>query len=427
MALAGVPGGVDGGSDRCEVLVVGAGPAGADLAAQIAQAGVDVILVDQLGDLCRAAFSSAAMPLEAVERFGIPATAVAAHWSRWRILGPATAMRNWPAGHPLGVVLDFGALRCWLAEGCRAAGGRVRLGLRALDCRRDGGLMMTRLRAPGGAIQWVRSRWVVDATGHRRALLGTPPVRGGGGSGDDALVEAVGLEWLVELPLRFWQRWADALTFCLGSDWVPQGYGWVFPMSPGQLKIGVCRYCDPNRSQPPLVRLQQSLVARLRQAEGLGAMRVLDRHGGRVASSVRRREPHLRNGVIGLGDTVSTANLLGGEGIRHALTSSRVLAPLLIEQLAQDRRGKPHGGSGPLGRYPRRLRRALGWRWSMSGRIARGTWARLHGAGGDGRLERVLRGLEVRRAEDLSALFFDYRFERYGLRSLPYALGWRRN
>jgi hypothetical protein len=38
----------------------------------------------------------------------------------------------------------------------------------------------------------------------------------------------------------------------------------------------------------------------------------------------------------------------------------------------------------------------------------------------------VLQGLEVRRAEDLSALLFDYRFERYGLRSLPYLLGWRR-
>jgi flavin-dependent dehydrogenase len=237
----------------------------------------------------------------------------------------------------------------------------------------------------------------------------------------------VGLEWLVALPLHLWQRWADALTFCLGSDWVPQGYGWVFPMTPGQLKVGVCRTCDPGRPQPSLARLQDSLVDRLRQCGWLGPMRVLDRHGGRVASSVRRREPHLRDGVIGLGDTVSTANLLGGEGIRHALTSSRVLAPLLVEQLERDRRSGSGGDPALLRRYPRRLRRALGWRWSMSGRIARATWAGLHGPAGDERLDRVLQGLEVRRAEDLSALLFDYRFERYGLRSLPYALGWRRS
>jgi hypothetical protein len=37
----------------------------------------------------------------------------------------------------------------------------------------------------------------------------------------------------------------------------------------------------------------------------------------------------------------------------------------------------------------------------------------------------LLVGLEPRRAEDLAALLFDYRFERYGLRSLPYLFGMR--
>ncbi len=424
MPLPTVAGGA--GPDHCEVLVVGAGPAGGDLAGKIARAGVDVILVDQLRDLSRGAFSSAAVPREAIAGFGIPDAVVAARWSRWRILGPAGAVRDWPADHPLGAVLDFGALRCWLADVCRDAGGRVRLGLRALSCRRQGPGMETVLRGPDGRIRVVRSLWVVDATGHRRALLGTPGRHGPGPSPKGGLLEAVGLEWLVALPLPAWRDWADALTFCLGSDWVPQGYGWVFPMTPGQLKIGVCRYCDPGRSQPPLDRLQRSLIHRLAQSRELGPLRVLDRHGGRVASSIQRREPHLRDGLIGLGDAVSTANLLGGEGIRHALTSSRVLAPLLVEQLDRDRRRGVAGEPGALRRYPRRLRRALGWRWSMSGRIARSTWARLHGPAGDARLERVLRGLEVRRAGDLSALLFDYRFERYGLRSLPYLLGWRR-
>jgi hypothetical protein len=41
-------------------------------------------------------------------------------------------------------------------------------------------------------------------------------------------------------------------------------------------------------------------------------------------------------------------------------------------------------------------------------------------------LRRLLAGLEAGAgAEDLSALLFDYRFERYGPRALPYLLGWR--
>jgi hypothetical protein len=71
------------------------------------------------------------------------------------------------------------------------------------------------------------------------------------------------------------------------------------------------------------------------------------------------------------------------------------------------------------------LRRELGWRWSLSGRLARRTWLGLAHAQADRRLERLLAGLQTKRAEDLSALLFDYRFERYGLKALPYLLGWR--
>jgi hypothetical protein len=96
-----------------------------------------------------------------------------------------------------------------------------------------------------------------------------------------------------------------------------------------------------------------------------------------------------------------------------------VLAPLLLEALATA------DCTDSLDLYPRLLRRELGWRWSLSGRLARRTWLGLAGARADARLERLLAGLQTRRAEDLSALLFDYRFERYGLKALPYLLGWR--
>jgi flavin-dependent dehydrogenase len=156
-------------------------------------------------------------------------------------------------------------------------------------------------------------------------------------------------------------------------------------------------------------------LAKVLKASDLQTATVLDRHGGRIRSSVRRREPHQNGRLIGLGDVVSTANLLGGEGIRHALTSSRVLAPLLQEALQ-----RPSQADSILAAYPRQLRQALGWRWNLSGRLARRTWLGLANAKADQRLERLLTGLQTKRAEDLSALLFDYRFERYGLKALPY-------
>ncbi len=91
-----------------------------------------------------------------------------------------------------------------------------------------------------------------------------------------------------------------------------------------------------------------------------------------------------------------------------------MLAPLLLQE------GDP---AALARRYERELRRRLGWRWALSGRLARRTWLGLRDPAADRRLARLLRGLRGRPATDLSALLFDYRFERYGLRALPYLLG----
>ena len=400
--------------------MVGAGPSGGELARRLAQSGVDVVLVDRLSHLAQAAFSSAALPLAALDRFGLPEQLVAARWRGWQLVGPGTFKReegsqgrHWMAAEPLGAVLDFGALRQWLASQAQGWGAELQLGWRAVECGPQtstasplmGSKMTTILRGSDGQRRTITSDWVVDASGESRALLGE------GASRQDPLVTGVGVEWLLQLPGDQASIWSDRLTFFLGSFWVQQGYGWIFPMAHNQLKVGVCRLIDPRRCQPPLT----AELAKVLQAADLQTATVLDRHGGRIRSSVRRREPHQKGRLIGLGDVVSTANLLGGEGIRHALTSSRVLAPLLQEALQS-----PSQAERILERYPRQLRQALGWRWSLSGRLARRTWLGLSNAKADQRLERLLNGLQTKRAEDLSALLFDYRFERYGLKALPY-------
>nr|WP_225867613.1 NAD(P)/FAD-dependent oxidoreductase [Cyanobium sp. NIES-981] len=388
------------------MLVVGAGPAGGRLARHLAAAGVRVMLVDRLDDLARAAFSSAAVPQSAVEGLALPEEVIAARWRAWHLVGPAGRARVWRSSRPLGAVLDFAALRRWQADEAAALGARVVLGWRAVASSHCGGRMRTWLRhGRGGRLVSVASRWVIDASGEARALLGDPDRRRA------PLVVGLGVEWLLQVGMAQWQPWAERLSFFLGSSWVRRGYGWVFPMAPGLLKVGICRLEPelPSGCEPLQAELM-GLLARLDLAQAP----VLDRHGGRIRSSIRRREDHGLGHLLGLGDAVSTANLLGGEGIRHAITSADVLAPLLLEGTDPARLAR---------RYAAQLRQALGWRWSLSGRLARRTWLSLVSGAADQRLERLLSALERRRAEDLSALLFDYRFERYGLRVLPYLAG----
>jgi len=398
------------------VLVVGGGPAGADLACGLARAGVSVALVERLQRPEQAAFSSAALPLQALQQFGLPAQVVASRWNGWQLIGPDGQRRQWQQPAVLGAVLDFAALRRWQLQQAAGWGAQVQLGCTALGCEAVDGAMVTTVRQADGRCTGITSSWVVDATGQARTLLGEPDPCA------HPLVAGVGLEWLLAVDQPLWEPWSGRLSFMLGSQWVRQGYGWIFPMQPGQLKVGVCRLIDPQQPQPALGRSLETLLARC----DLGSATVLDRHGGAIRSTVSRQEPHSRGRLIGLGDAVSTANLLGGEGIRHALASSRTLLPLLLDAIGRQQQGRDEGEQlRALVPYRRLLQKQLGWRWPLSGRLACRTWLGLASNRADRRLERLLRGLEGVRADQLSALLFDYRFERYGWRALPYLLGLR--
>ena len=100
---------------------------------------------------------------------------------------------------------------------------------------------------------------------------------------------------------------------------------------------------------------------------------MIDRHAGIISSIVVRKEKHLTERIIGLGHLVSTANLLGGEGIRHALISPDTFGPFwVVECLSVRKMGCIYFWA--LNKYEKVLSNNLGWRWGSSSRIALKTW-----------------------------------------------------
>ena len=174
-------------------------------------------------------------------------------------------------------------------------------------------------------------------------------------------------------------------------------------------------------SLPPADRPTPGSLAgplqRLIRRCGLSACPVLDRHGGPVSSSIARSEPFVAGALLAVGDAASSANLLGGEGIRHAMDSADQLAELLIAEGMS-------GDSTVIGLlYQEQIKAQRSWRWLVSGRLARRTWWGLDNPMADRRLERLIHGLSANaEAAALSELLFHYKFERYGLRLLPYLL-----
>ena len=163
-------------------------------------------------------------------------------------------------------------------------------------------------------------------------------------------------------------------------------------------------------------------LRRLVSEYGLSNLDILERHGGSINSSLKRHENHIYGRIIGVGDTISTANLLGGEGIRYALSSAEILSKLLQRLNANS---CDDFNSRYLNKYySQKISQHLGWRWLISNRIYQKSWMGLSDEKADKRLLRLINGLASKAsAEGISALLFDYKFESYGFRLLPYLFG----
>ena len=393
------------------VLIVGAGPAGARLAIQLAREGVEVTLVDRLADPHRHAYSSGALPLDAVRRLGLPDKAIAATWQGWQLHDPSGLVHQWWSAGDLGVVLDFGRLRSWLWEQARCPGVELIPDCRAALSSLTAEGASVRLQMRDGQTTLRSARWLIDATGARRDLLQQAGLRP---NPEDPLLQGIGVEWLLQADDRQAAAWRDRISFFLGTAWIPHGYGWIFPMQGQRLKVGVCHLPPADRSTPGSLA---GPLKRLIHRCGLSSCPVLDRHGGPVSSSISRTEPLAAGALLAVGDAASSANLLGGEGIRHAMDSADQLADLLITE------GIWGDSTTMARRYQQQLKAQRSWRWLVSGRLARRTWWGLDNPRADRRLQRLIQGLSVStEAPALSELLFDYNFERYGLRLLPYLL-----
>ena len=154
---------------EAEVCVVGGGPAGATVAARLAQLGHDVVVVEQhpfprphVGE----SLSPAAWPV--LDLLGVGDSVASAGFTR-----TATARVRWRGEHaelvevPGGLTVDRGRLDAILLRHARDCGARVlEPGQARRPARRDG---HWELAVDGGI---VRAGYLVDASGRRRVLGG---------------------------------------------------------------------------------------------------------------------------------------------------------------------------------------------------------------------------------------------------------------
>lgn len=335
-----------------QVIIIGAGPAGVECARQLAQKKIKTLLIEKGRSFESNNFSSAGAPLEIMSDFNLPTSVIGSYWNQL-LIASSQDRKIWRSTHPSGVILDFAKLRHFLAEEFCCFDGQLKLGCSYQNHLIKNGCCHVTIRdLEKRQLSTVTCQLIIDATGTERAVINSDAIA------EPAGVTATGVEFLVEAEEEDYQAYAQTLSLFIGAHWMPQGYSWVFPMQSPFLKIGVARYFVKEEVVPHHKSIQYYMDGMLNKALKHPIKRLVDRHGKTLHYTYRRRDQHYKEGVLAIGDAISTLNPMAGEGIRHAMHSARFAAEAAQSFL--------NGNHAAFHFFERKMARYCGIRWRRS-------------------------------------------------------------
>jgi geranylgeranyl reductase family protein len=278
----------------CDVLVIGAGPAGSMAAAAAAETGADVIMVDRRNVIGSPARCAGFVPAMLSQHVEIKPDTIAQ-----RISGICT---HTPAGieetNGFGYIVQRDLFDQQLAVMAKNAGTAILTGVRATSHR--GGV--TRVRNSSGAAH-IAAQVVIGADGPRSTVGKWI------GSVNDDKIAAV--QWTVRLRAR-----CDTASIYFDQD-IAGGYGWLFPRG-DKASVGVA--VSPAPGTRPGVILER-FVERL-AGEGLIEPRKLSATGGwvPVGGPLKSRV----DSFLLAGDAAGHCHPVTGAGIALAVQSGEM-------------------------------------------------------------------------------------------------------
>ena len=289
-----------------DVLIIGGGPAGLAAAERTARAGRTVV-VHRDAEIGRPVRTSGGSWKAYLLALGIPPHCYQ-EVDRLTIAAPGRRIEvSFRRDQP--VVLDVTSTYGYLAQLASAAGANVRCAssfLRVID----EGTKVRCLVRQGGVEQEISARFVVEASGHHRAVLskigGNRPGRFG--VGVEAEFENAGTE-----PTR-------AVLF-VGNQFSPAGYGWIFPTRVGTVRVGI-GIIRPDTRASPSELLDRFLSSSQPEVLGVRLGALIEKHFG-VIPSDGPAACFLHGRIVSVGDAAGQALPLVGEGIRYSVEAGR--------------------------------------------------------------------------------------------------------
>jgi len=314
------------GAVTCDVVVVGAGPAGTAAAIELSRAGRDVVVIDKAvfpRDKC-CGDGLTTLALRELEGLGFDPDPI----EGWFDVDAAW-LRS-PGGRDTRVPLpDHGRFAAIcprlelddaLVDLARTAGATMHEGvsIRDVEVRADRAIVSV----DGAAFDAVHARYVVAADGMwspvRKALgLGTAGYRG---------------EWHAfrQYVTNVTGPAAERLMVWFEPDLLP-GYAWSFPLPGNRANIGFGVLRDGDRKVRDMAELWRDLLRRPHVVEALGPDAELEgRHTAWPIPARIDEVPLASDRVLFVGDAAAATDVMTGEGIGQALMTGRMAAEAIL-------------------------------------------------------------------------------------------------
>jgi menaquinone-9 beta-reductase len=359
-------------ADEADVIVVGAGPAGSTTAYYLAQAGLDVLLLEKsrfprekvCGDglTPRGVKALVAMGISVGEQDG---------WVRnkgLRVIGAGKRMElPWPelSSYPgYGLVRHRTDLDQMLARRAQQAGARLREGVTVtgpvLDDRTGRIAGVTAKSGDGEGERAYRARVIVAADGNSSRLSVAMGLR----KRDDRPL-GVAVRTYYRSPRHdddYLESWLDLWD----GDRLLPGYGWIFGMGDGTSNVGLgLLNTSVGFRNTDYHALLRTWLKGMPDEWGFTEENRTQPIRGAALPMAFNRTPHYYHGLLLAGDAGGMVNPFNGEGIAYAMESAEILARTVAQALARPRRAETER---VLAGYPRALRDAYGGYYAV-GRV----------------------------------------------------------
>ncbi|GGM71653.1 digeranylgeranylglycerophospholipid reductase [Halarchaeum rubridurum] len=308
-------------TDHFDVVIAGAGPAGAQCARDLAARDYDVLVLETENEdeFPRQSNKSTAGTFPGMMgSFGIPDDVVMQFTDDVVLESPSS---HFTQSQP-GAVLEFAEFKRFLVREGRERGAEYRFDSRATAPITENGSVVG-VRYDGD--EEVRADVVVDATGPA-----APLAKQLGVSDLERENQAIGIEWEMEgvdVNHPDYADLTDAMMLRLDHDLAPGGYSWIFHTGGDTAKVGLCYIQNEKyHSNTDGMSIDGYLEHWLESDPRFADAEKLEGKQHRGSAHIQPPSQLSTDGFLAIGDTVPSIDPLWGEGIHKGMKSARAAA-----------------------------------------------------------------------------------------------------